>query len=325
MSQKKPQLDKSDLIEALPLACANEQAAVEFLEGQRWAVGPCCPRCGSVAVYKMTDRATGERNRRFLWRCRDCKRQYSVRTGTVYEESLIPLHKWCRALWESASAKNGVSALEMSRRLQITYRAALFLMHRIRHGMAHNPEPDPKLKGEVEVDETYVGPRKWRYPQHGKNRPGTVRGTPKQPVLAMVEKGGEVRTRVIADVTGATLRAAMKDHIDPSAIITTDEWTGYAGTRKHFAGHKTVKHRAKEYVKPDGTTTNTIESFFSRVKRSLTGTWHGVSKRHLHRYMSHVAFLYNTRDLNDGDRTTELIRAMSGKRLFYRDPAQESA
>lgn len=140
MTQKEPELDKSDLIDALPLACTNEQAAVEFLEEQRWGPGstPCCPRCGSVQVYKMTDRATGERNKRFRWRCRDCKQQYSVRTGTVYEESLIPLHKWCNALWWSATAKNGVSALQVSRRLQITYRAALFLMHRIRHGMTPN-------------------------------------------------------------------------------------------------------------------------------------------------------------------------------------------
>lgn len=133
---KKQEQAQAELIQTLPLACANEQAAVEFLESQRWGDCPRCPRCGSTGVYKMRDSTTGERNKRFLWRCRDCKKQYTVRIGSVYEESLIPLHKWCRALWESATAKNGVSALELSRRLQITYRAALFLMHRIRHAMA---------------------------------------------------------------------------------------------------------------------------------------------------------------------------------------------
>ena len=106
-SKPHPELVQSELVEELPAACANEPAAVEFLERRRWADAPCCPECGSVAVYKMTDRKTGERSKRFLWRCRDCGKQYTVRTGTVYAESLIPLHKWCRALWESASAKNG--------------------------------------------------------------------------------------------------------------------------------------------------------------------------------------------------------------------------
>lgn len=137
----------------------------------------------------------------------------------------------------------------------------------------------------------------------------------------MVQKGGEVRTRVIADVTGATLRSVMKDHIDPSASITTDEWTGYIGVGKHFAEHKTVNHRSKEYVKGDGTTTNTIESFFARVKRSLAGTWHAVSREHLHRYMSHVAFMYNSREMNDGERIIHLIQSADGKRLVYKEPA----
>lgn len=320
MATKRPELAQTEIIADLPVACASEAAAVDFLEARRWGAVPCCPMCGSVAVYKMTKKNTGERVR-FLWRCRDCSKQYTVRTGTVYAESLIPLHKWLRAAWEASTAKNCVSALEMSRRLQVSYKSALFLMHRIRHAMAYDPNPDPKLTGEVEVDETYVGPRKPRYPQGNFNRHKAVRGTKKQPVLAMVEKGGQVRTRVIADVTGKTLRSAMKAHIDRNASITTDEWTGYNAVGKHFAEHKTVNHRRKEYVKRDGTTTNTIESYFARVKRSLTGTWHAVSRRHLHRYMANVAFMYNTRGLNDGERVLELLRRTEGKRLIYKEPA----
>lgn len=189
--RKKVELAKSDVIEGLPAICAHEAAAVAFFELRRWGDSPSCPECSSANVYQMTDRQTGDRNKKHLWRCRECNRQYSVRTGTIYEESLIPLHKWCHAFWESACAKNGVSALEMSRKVQVSYKSALFMMHRIRHAMAHGPAPDPKLSGDVEVDETYVGPRKPRHPRGNYNRVRATRGTKKQPVLAMVEKGGK--------------------------------------------------------------------------------------------------------------------------------------
>lgn len=130
--KNRPELAKSDVIDDLPLACANETAAVEFLEAKRWGDTPCCPHCGSVAVYKMMSR-NGERNARFLWRCRDCKKQYTVRANSVLAESLLPLSKWCRAMWMASTAKNGVSALELSRTLQVNYRTALFVLHRLRH------------------------------------------------------------------------------------------------------------------------------------------------------------------------------------------------
>ncbi len=322
-TKSKSQLAKSELVAELPLACSCEAEAVKFLEAKRWANGAACPCCGSIDVYQMKDRKTGERSARFLWRCRDCTKMFTVRTGTVYAESLIPLHKWLRAMWEAASAKNCVSALEMSRKLELSYKSTLFLMHRIRHAMAHDPSPDAPLSGTVEVDETYVGPRKPRFPLGDKPRASTARGTKKQPVLALVERKGNVRTRVIADVTGATLRSVINAHVDPSSTIMTDEWKGYIGCGRNFAGgHKTVKHRRKEYVKPDGTSTNTVESFFARVKRGLNGTFHAVSRVHLHRYMDGFAFLYNTREMNDGERTLALIKRTEGKRLMYKTPRE---
>ena len=158
---KRHSLSKSELIEEIPLACCDETAAVEFLEKQRWGSAPACMKCGSVDVYKMTDSKTGERNRRYLWRCHDCKEQYTVRIGTVYEESRIELRHWCYAFWRASTSKKGVSALEIKRHCQISYRSALFLMTRIRFAMA--PALDaPKLTGTVELDEVYVGPRKPR-------------------------------------------------------------------------------------------------------------------------------------------------------------------
>jgi transposase-like protein len=216
----KHSLSKSDAVAEIPLACSDEKTAVEFLEKQRWGNTPACVRCGSVNVYPMKDSKTGERNSRFLWRCRDCKEQYTVRIGTIYEESRIPLHHWCYAFWRACTSKKGVSALEIKRHCQISYKSALFLMNRIRFAMA--PETDyfheRQLKRTVEVDETYIGPRKPRFP--GTSKRG--RGTSKTPVFCAVERQGQIRRRVIADVTGSTLKSAIRDEVDRQARIITD-------------------------------------------------------------------------------------------------------
>lgn len=324
MATKRPELARSAVIDELPLACANETAAVEFLEAKRWGNSPCCPHCGSVSVYRMMDAKTGERNRRFLWRCRDCHKQYSVRANSVLAESLIPLSKWCRAMWMTSTAKNGVSALELSRTLQVNYRTALFVLHRLRHAMTDDHTNPPKLSGIVEADETYVGgkPRYRGTTENPINKRG--RGTKKQPVAAVLERGGKVRTRVIPAVNAHNLRAMLRDHVDRSARVMTDGESGYRGAAEEFASHETVDHGAREYARGD-VTTNSIEGFFARVKRGINGVYHNVSKEHLHRYMDHFAYLHNTRELNDGERTLELIRRTGGKRLMYRDPVKSRA
>jgi len=154
---KRHNLSNSEVVEQIPLACSDEITAVEFFENQRRGENPCCVRCGSVDVYKMKDSKTGERNKRFLWRCRDCNQQYTVRIGTVYEETRLELRHWCYAFWRASTSKKGVSALEIKRHCQINYRSALFLMSRIRFAMAPDVQ-EPKLTGTVECDETYV----WR-------------------------------------------------------------------------------------------------------------------------------------------------------------------
>src|SRR5437773_7434915 len=195
-NENRHHLSKSETVEAIPVACSSESAAVEFLEAQRWGDCPCCVRCGSVDVYKMSDAKTGKRNKRFMWRCRDCKKQYTVRIGTVYEETRLDLRHWCYAFWRAATSKKGVAALEIMRHCQISYKSALFLMNRIRFAMAPDPETAPKLTGTVECDETYVG-GKLRY--KGQSKRG--RGTSKTPVFAAVERQGQIRRRVVADVT----------------------------------------------------------------------------------------------------------------------------
>lgn len=343
-TNKRPELDQTDTIAALPAACANEGAAVAFLESQRWDSEPVpCPHCGAVGnCYQMKDR-TGARSKRFLWRCKDCGKTFTVRTGTVFAESLIPLSKWCHALWATASAKNGISALELMRRIQVTYKTALFMAHRIKHAMGHDPRTDPKLSGVVEADETYVGgkPRyksdstfqgplpigkfskQPLYPYTPSRRGRSL--THRVPVFAVVERGGEVRTRVIANVTAANIRDALLDHTEPSkSALMTDDFPSYRAVGKPFGAHGIIRHSVREYVRGD-VHTNTIEGFFSRVKRKLIGTHHAVSRKHLHRYMGEAAFIYNTRDLNDGERTVALIRRTEGKRLMYREPTRKAS
>jgi transposase-like protein len=312
--EKGHNLSKSDVIKEVPLACSDESAAVEFLEKQRWGSTPCCVLCGSIDVYPMKDSKTGERSKRFLWRCRDCKQQYTVRIGTIYEESRIELRHWCYAFWRAATSEKGVSALEIKRHCQISYKSALFLMNRIRFALA--PDPDsPKLTGTVECDETYVG-GKPRY--RGISKRG--RGTAKTPVFAAVQREGQIRRRVVANVTGETLKAAIREDVDSQARIVTDENSAYRGIGLEYAGgHESVCHSTREYARGD-VHTNTAESSFALVKRGIMGIYHNVSREHLHRYLWQFDFLWNHRKLNDGERTELAIRGAEGKRLLYKGP-----
>lgn len=318
MERKKPGKvgeNKTDIVREVPRACADEAAAVEFMEKRRWGDSPCCARCDSTNVYKMMGR-DGEREKSHRWRCRDCSRQYSVRTGTVMEESRIPLRHWCFAFWAACSSKKGVSAKQIQRQTGLSYKSALFLMHRIRHAMAETGEP-PKLSGTVEADETYVG-GKPRY--KGNNKRG--RGTKKQPVMAIVERGGNVRAQVIQSVTAANLKGIIRANVCPTARIMTDENAAYKGLGREFPSHQTTRHGAGEYVRGD-VHSNTIEGYFALVKRGLYGTYHAVSRKHLPRYLDEFSFRYNYRKADDGARTEAAIRGAVGKRLLYHEPTGE--
>lgn len=314
----KPGESNDPVLQEIPKACQDETLAVEFLEKQRWGDTPACPRCGDTDVAKMTD-GTGNRNKRFLWRCHGCKKQFTVRIGTVFEDSRIPLRIWCHAFWRACSSKKGVSALQISRECNITYKSALFLMHRIRYAMTET-NPRPKLKGIIEADETYVGgkPR-----NKGKNKRG--RGTSKTPVMVMVERNGNAKTKVPTDVTGPTLKYAIMDNVHLTSTIMTDDNASYKGIGQFYAGgHHTTNHSRGEYVRGN-VHSNTAECFFSLLKRGVYGTFHAVSKKHLHRYANEFTFRWNTRYLNDGERITQAIKKADGKRLMYHEPVSKTA
>jgi transposase-like protein len=317
---RKPGEAKSEILKAIPEACVDETAAVEFMEKQRWGDAPECPQCGSKEIVMVMDKDGKQRSKRFLWRCHTCKKQFTVRVGTIMEDSRIPLRFWCHAFWRACSSKKGVSALQISRECNITYKSALFLMNRIRFGMAE-PNPQEKLTGTVETDETYIGGKPRR---KGMSKRGW--GTKKTPVLAMVQRPGNVRARVITNITAKTLKREMFEAIDLSARLCTDELKSYRGIGRKFAGgHGTVCHSAEEYVNENGDSVNTAECFFSLLKRKFYGTHHAVSKKHLHRYIAEAEFHWNTRKCDDGERIWAAITGGEGKRLTYREPVKKES
>lgn len=302
-------------IRNLPRACADEKYAVLFMEAQRWEGNPGCPHCGDVNVYQMQDSKTGERQANFRWRCHGCKQQFTVRTGTVFEDSKIPLRHWCFAYWRASTSKKGVSALEIHRQTGLSYKSCLFMLHRIRFGMTDSAVPP--LTGVVEADETYVGGK----PRYRGKKQGP-KGN-KAAVMALVQRDGHVKTQVVANVTAKTVKKMVLENVAPSATLMTDESPVYTKLGREFGGgHHVVTHSKYEYVRGE-VTTNTVEGFFSIVKRGLNGIYHAVSKEHLHRYMTEFEFRYNHRKLEDGERIRAAIQSSEGKRLLYREPIQQ--
>lgn len=292
----------------------NEAGAIEYLESIRWPDGPICPHCGAMGNIV---RINGKSARPGLLRCRDCRGQFTVKVGTIFASSHIPLRKWLMAFSIMCASKKGVSALQLQRQLGLgSYQTAWHLAHRVRHAMKTEPLAS-MLKGTVEVDETYVG---------GKPRKGTGekskrgRGTKKTPVIALVERNGRVRSYRIGSVSGKTLKGAIRENVDRSATIMTDDLKSYGGIGKEFqGGHYVIRHSSGEYSR-NGINTNTAESYFALLKRGMMGAFHHVSKKHLDRYCDEFAFRWNHRHVTDGERTVTALKMVEGKRLMYRQP-----
>jgi transposase-like protein len=289
----------------------NEKARA-LLESLRWPKGITCPHCNASGHYVLKPRAGSKTAcRHGLYKCKTCWRQFTVTVGTIFEDSKIPLGKWLMAFFILGSSKKAVSSHQLHRMLGVTYKTAWFMSHRIRHAMNPNKPLGRMLKGTVEVDETYFGKR------------SNVRRakSSKSCVAALVERGGEVRTRVVASVTQKNMGKAIRELVDPASIINTDNHSAYEGLTG-FAAHDVVSH-AKAYTRttPEGRTAsvNNCESFFSLMKRGMVGAFHHVSKEHLPRYCDEFAFRWNTRKMSDGQRFETAIGMAAGKRLKYRE------
>lgn len=288
----------------------DEDAAFAKLEETVWPNGPVCPHCGSSKrVYKIN----GKSVRRGLKKCGECRKQFTVRVGTVFESSHIPLHKWMQAAYLMASSKKGISAHQLHRTLEITYKSAWFMAHRLREAMRDNSDPTGALGGQnkvVEADETYVGGK-------AKNR---AFGDPpkKEAVVSLLERDGRVKSHHLKAVTAKTVRKILVTQIDRKSYLMTDESRIYIKTGEEFSGHGTVNHSIKEYVRHGAFMhTNTVESFFSLLKRGLHGAYHHVSQQHLKRYLAEFDFRYNARGVSDGERSDMMLQGIVGKRLTY--------
>jgi transposase-like protein len=294
----------------------DEEAARQHFEKLRWPDGPVCPHCGSV------DNATelqGKSHRPGLYKCHDCQKPFTATIGTLYERSHIPLHKWLLATHLMCASKKGISAHQLYRMLGFgSYRTAWFMAHRIREGMrVLNPSAKGGLGGAdkiVEADESYVG---------GKAKNRAFRDpAPKKIVFTLVERNGEARSFHIANVTAQMVRPIIVQHASRKSHLMTDESYLYHKIGDEFAGHSTVNHSADEYVRLGGFAhTNTVEAFFSILKRGITGTYHTVSEAHLHRYLAEFDYRHNTRTalgFNDTERAAKAVKGVEGKRLLYR-------
>jgi transposase-like protein len=294
---------------------SDEEKAREHLEGQRWPDGVICPFCGgldSVSPLKGTSMGAG------WFHCNSCRDKFTVRVGSIMERSHIPLTKWALAFHLMCASKKGVSAKQIQRMLGLkSYKSAWFICHRIREAMKPDAKAGP-LGGPgtvLESDETFVGGSK-KNVHRGKPEPK------KKPVHALVERGGRVSASHIPDVTAKTLRATLEKIADKRSKLHTDDSLANLSIGKDFADHQTVAHTLGEYVSKDGEThTQTVESFFSLIKRGITGSFHSVSEQHLGRYVDEFAFRWNTRSalgIEDTERASLAIKAAAGKRLTYR-------
>ena len=299
----------------IPARFTNEEAARKHLEKLQWPDGPICPHCGTI------DRASSIKGgRKGLWFCNACRMQFTVTVGTVFERSKIPLHTWLYANHLLCSSKKGISSHQLSRMLEVTYKTAWFMSHRIREAMKPHKHFGP-LGGPgkiVEADETYVGGKE-KNKHVGKRNKKNIGGMGKQIVHALVERGGKISSRHIPEVTGKTLRSILTAQVSRKSSLMTDEAGQYFHVGKEFARHETVNHGIDEYVRGDAHT-NTIEGYFSILKRGLTGTYRHVSQVHLKRYLAEFDFRYNERNslgIDDEMRAETALKRGRGKRLKY--------
>ena len=302
----------------------DDEAARIQLETIRWPAGPYCPLCGSFDRVKPI--ATPPKAKGGGWHhCMDCRRRFTVRVGSIFHRSHVPLHKWLLAFRLMAGSKKGFSAHQLHRTLKVDYKTAWFLEHRIRECM--DEDDHGPLGGEgktVEADETFItkerGRASWSYSNEGgwtktRNRRSVA-------IFALVERGGKARAMPLKGTSSVELRRALKRHADTKSKLMTDEFPGYYTPGREFASHETVRHTEEEWTRGDAHT-QTIENFFSVFKRGMRGVYQHCSEKHLARYLHEFAFRYSHRSalgIEDSERATLAIQGATGKRLLYRQP-----
>jgi transposase-like protein len=286
----------------------DADAARKYLEAQVWPNGPICPHCGAT---ERIGKLQGKTHRPGLYHCGDCREQFTVTVGSVFERSKIPLNKWLLAVYLLCSSKKGMSSHQLHRTLGVTYKTAWFMTHRIREAMKPNGGLLGSNGGPVEADETFIG-----------RKPGAKVGpgpSHKEAIFSLVDRTGGVRSYHVADVTAATLKPILLAQVSPKSTVYTDSAGQYRKAKldKEFAHHETVNHMIGEYAR-GLVHTNTVECFFGLFKRGLIGTYHHVSSAHLQRYATEFDFRFSNRKTTDAERSDNALKGISGKRLTYR-------
>jgi len=291
----------------------DEDKARTYLEAQRWPDGAICPHCGGYERIYPVEANLAKKVRKGLYQCNDCDQQFTVTVGTVFERSKVPLHKWLLATYLICSSKKGISTKQIERSLGVTYKTAWFMMHRIREAMREKETGKMGGGGRfVEVDETYLVNKTKRY-----DKKPTIYD--KEKVITLAERDGGARSFHVKRVTSGTAKKILNEQVFKDTAIITDQSAIYLRATKDYAGHATVNHSIHEYAR-GSIHTNTIEGYFSILKRGLTGIYQHWSSTHLKRYLSEYDFRYTYREkngFNDMQRTNIALKGIEGKRITY--------
>ncbi|MCP9770465.1 IS1595 family transposase [Lacihabitans sp. LS3-19] len=313
----------------------TEIKALQYLEQKRWNGQPTCPHCSCSKVYRFSDQ------KRF--KCASCREQFTAKVGTIFEDSKIPLRKWYVAIYLVKAHKKGISSHQLAKDIKVTQKSSWFMLHRIRFGLGENENLDNQLEGTVELDETFVGGKNRN--RHADKKVAQSQGRSfkdKTPVMGMLQEEVSefierpsknnpnrmvmekiihspaiVRCRVVNNTKGVSLKPIIKEHVKEGSILVSDEWTAYQGLGSDY-DHRIVDHRVKQYVNDNGDTTNSLEGFWTWLKRSYIGVYHSMSKRHLQNYVNEVAFRFNTHTMKDGDRLNYAMAFISGSIKYNR-------
>ncbi len=284
-------------------AFPTEQSAIDHLTAIRWKIGAFCPLCGNANASRIYSFKVGN-----VHKCGDCRKRFSIKVGTIFQDSKLPLRTWYAAIWMITAHPKGIASTTLATDLGITQKSAWFVLHRLRHA-ARTQSFNAPLSGEVAVDETAIGGLEKK--KHASKRKHAGRGLiGKTVVMGLVQKGGEVRAGTIDNVDSQTLHAVSRAHVAPGSTVVTDQHRGYRGLKAHY-DHQTVNHGTGEYVR-DGFTTNGVESLWALFKRQYHGTHHWMSPKHLDRYIGEMCYRLNRRALGKGEIVNDLLLQIDG-------------